>query len=78
MKEVYEDVEKSISYNLKEYYNQNVIDLYSNLDNLNKHKNILVDLMIYQNYSYLSNMGSLSASKITLFFGDSNLRLLNN
>jgi hypothetical protein len=71
--EVYEDVEKSISYNLKEYYHQNVIDLYSNLDNLNKHKNILADLLndLTKNYSYLADIGSLSASKITVF-GDSN------
>lgn len=71
--EIYEDDENSISYDLYDYYHQNVIDLYYNLDNLNKHKMILVSLFedLSKSYSYLADLRNLTPSKITVF-GDSN------
>ncbi len=71
--EVYEDDKNSITFNLYDYYHQNVIDLYKSLDNLNKHKKILIDLFKYltKNYSYLADLRNLTPSKITVF-GDSN------
>lgn len=75
--EIYEDDENSISYNLYDYYHQNVIDLYYNLDNLNKHKKILIDLFqdLAKSYSYLADLGSVPASKTTVF-GDSNFEVV--
>lgn len=75
--EIYEDYENSITYNLYDYYHQNVIDLYYNLDNFNKHKKILIDLFKYltKNYFYLSDLGSVAASKTTVF-GDSNFEVV--
>ncbi|RKS12852.1 hypothetical protein [Flavobacterium sp. 120] len=74
--EIYED-ENSIPFNLYDYYHQNVIDLYYNLDNLNKHKKILINLFknLTKNYSYLSDLGILPASKTTVF-GDSNFEVV--
>lgn len=75
--EVYEDDENSITYNLKDYYYQNVIDLYYNLGNLNKHKNILIDLFqdLAKSYPYLADLGGFTPSKITVF-GDSNFEVV--
>lgn len=75
--EVYEDDKNSITFNLYDYYHQNVIDLYNSLDNLNKHKKILIDLFKYltKNYSYLSDLGTVAASKTTVF-GDSNFEVV--
>jgi hypothetical protein len=75
--EVYEDVENSIIYNIKEYYHKNVIDLYSNLDNLNRHKSMLADTFenLTKSYSYLSDLGSITPSNTTVF-GDSNFEVV--
>ena len=71
--ETYEDGENSIPFNLYDYFHQNVIDLYNSLDNLNKHKMILVGLFqdLSKSYSYLADLRNLTPSKITVF-GDSN------
>lgn len=75
--EVYEDIENSITHNTKDYYHKNVIDLYSNLDNLNRHKSMLADTFenLTKSYSYLSDLGSITPSNTTVF-GDSNFEVV--
>lgn len=75
--EIYEDDENSITYNFYDYYQQNVIDLYNSLENLNNHKTILIDLFQYlaKSYPYLADLGDFTPSKITVF-GDSNFEVV--
>ncbi len=76
--EIYEDDENSITYNLYDYYHQNVIDLYYNLDNLIKHKTLLIDILknLNKNYTYLKDSEGFTRAKITVF-GDSNFEVVN-